>query len=232
MFRALDVTTSMFTSVASLGRGFFAAQAGPRPAERLVLYEFEACPFCRRVRETITALDLDVLIKPCPKGGTRFRTEVIERGGKAQFPYLVDPNTDTAMYESADIVRHLFQHYGTGPAPLWLNGPHVIPTSMIGSAFRLGLGNQVRPSRAPDQPLELWGMDASPYTRIAREALSELELPYILHTTPKGSASWREVKKLGGKGMVPFLVDLNHDHQMYESAEIRDYLRKTYGTGG
>jgi glutathione S-transferase len=28
-----------------------------------------------------------------------------------QVPYLVDPNTDTAMYESADIIRYLEQHY-------------------------------------------------------------------------------------------------------------------------
>jgi glutathione S-transferase len=27
-------------------------------------------------------------------------------------PYLVDPNTGTAMYESADIVRYLEREYG------------------------------------------------------------------------------------------------------------------------
>ena len=31
-----------------------------RPQVRLKLYEFEACPFCRKVREALCALDLDV----------------------------------------------------------------------------------------------------------------------------------------------------------------------------
>ena len=35
------------------------------------------------------------MIYPCPKGGTRFRPEIRRRGGKEQFPYLVDPNTGT-----------------------------------------------------------------------------------------------------------------------------------------
>ena len=30
---------------------------------------------------------------PCPKDGTRFRPQVVAEGGKAQFPYLKDPNT-------------------------------------------------------------------------------------------------------------------------------------------
>lgn len=34
----------------------------------LLLYEFEACPFCRKVREAITILDLDVIFYPCPRG--------------------------------------------------------------------------------------------------------------------------------------------------------------------
>ena len=38
-------------------------------------------------------LDLEAEIRPCPKSGPRFRPEVIARGGKAQFPYLVDEQT-------------------------------------------------------------------------------------------------------------------------------------------
>ena len=49
--------------------------------------------------EVLTALDLEAVIYPCPKGGTRFRSVVRERGGKEQFPYLVDPNTGIAIYE-------------------------------------------------------------------------------------------------------------------------------------
>ncbi|KAK4385578.1 hypothetical protein Sango_2681800 [Sesamum angolense] len=33
-------------------------------------------------------------------------------GGREQFPFLVDPNTGTSMYESSDIVKYLFEQYG------------------------------------------------------------------------------------------------------------------------
>ena len=32
--------------------------------------------------------------------------------GKLQFPYLVDPNTDTKMFESKDIIDYLENTYG------------------------------------------------------------------------------------------------------------------------
>ena len=62
-----------------------------------------------------------------------------------------------------------------------------------------------------------------------REALCELEVPYLLRTTPTGSERWREVKARGGKAMVPYLIDPNTDTELYESADIRDYLYRTYG---
>jgi glutaredoxin len=94
MNRALDVATSFAASVARMGGGMQVGQLGRRPKKRLELYEFEACPYCRKVREALSILDLEAMIYPCPKGGARFRREVERRGGKAQFPYLVDPNTD------------------------------------------------------------------------------------------------------------------------------------------
>ena len=39
--------------------------------------------------------------------------KAIAMGGKSQFPYLVDPNTDTSMYESDDIINYLFDKYGS-----------------------------------------------------------------------------------------------------------------------
>ena len=104
MNRALDVATSLAATLARGGVGVKVGPLGPRPEKPLELYEFEACPFCRKVREALTLLDLDALVLPCPKGGPRFREEVKRRGGKYQFPYLVDPNTGKEMYESDDIV--------------------------------------------------------------------------------------------------------------------------------
>ncbi len=46
-----------------------------------------------QVREAVSMLDLDVVMYPCPRDGDVWRPKVVSEGGKAQFPYLKDPNT-------------------------------------------------------------------------------------------------------------------------------------------
>ena len=75
---------------------------------------------CRKVREAVTILDLDVLFLPCPANGPTWRPEAIARGGKRQFPYLIDPGAGTEMYESDAIIAYLFGKYGDGKVPLLL----------------------------------------------------------------------------------------------------------------
>src|SRR5699024_8707976 len=110
------VARSLASSVAQQGRGITTRGAARQPAEPLELYDMENCPFCRLVREALTELDLDVLIFPCPKGGDRYRPLVENLGGKQLFPYLMDPNTGTALYESADIIDYLYREYAGGAA--------------------------------------------------------------------------------------------------------------------
>ena len=230
MNRTLDVATSFAASVARLGLGMAVGTPGKRPAQPLELYEFEACPFCRKVREALSILDLDALVKPCPKNGPRFREEIRRRGGKAQFPYLIDPNTGIEMYESDDIIRYLFKTYGNGPAPMMLRlGPVTDVTAAAASAWRLRAGRTYRPARAPEKPLELWSFEASPFCRLAREALCSLELPYVLHNVAKGSTGREAFVARSGKMMVPYLVDPNTGRSMFESADIVRYLDETYG---
>jgi len=93
MNRLLDVATSFVVTVARLGAGMEVGPIGRRPEKPLELYEFEGCPFCRKVREALSVLDLDAVVYPCPKNGPRFRTDVEGRGGKALFPWFVDRNT-------------------------------------------------------------------------------------------------------------------------------------------
>ena len=229
MIRALDVATSFAASVARLGTGIAIGPLGRRPAAPLELYEFEACPFCRKVREALSILDLDAVVYPCPKDGPRFRPDVVRRGGKALFPYLVDPNTATAMYESDDIVRHLFTTYGDGRVPsglgLWLVTDL---SSGLASAARLGRGTRYRRARAPEMPLELWSFEASPFCRIVREALCALEIPYLLHNVARGSPRREAFAARSGRMMVPWLVDPNTGERLFESAEIVRYLEATY----
>jgi hypothetical protein len=114
--------------------------------------------------------------------------------------------------------------------------------------LRLKKGMFPRPSKAPAQPLELYSFEASPYARLVRETICELELPYHLHNVGKGRGrptEWlppgsrknyvaptenrRKLVERGGQMMVPYLVDPNTGAALYESAEIQRYLNQTYG---
>lgn len=234
MNRKLDVVTSWTASVFRGTSGLSVGKLGPRPAQPLQLYEFENCPFCRLVREALSMLDLEADVRPCPPGGTRFRPEAERLGGKAQFPYLVDPNTGTSMYESGEIVAYLYRTYGSGPPPWSLTlRALALPTSSLSSALRAPTA-RATPSSLPAVPLELWSFEASPYCRIAREALCRLELPYRLHNVAKKSPSRAAFRARPDfvKMMVPFLFDPNGStgRGMYESADIVRYLDETYGT--
>jgi len=253
--RTLAVSSSLLASQLRGWRGTNAFRPAPRQPEKLLeLYEYEGCPYCRLVRETLTELDLDAKILPCPKGGTRFRPVVKELGGKRQFPYLVDPNgnngTGTKMYESADITAYLRETYGGYKGkPGLLDRPIKVATSMLASGLRTGRGIRARPSKAPEKPLELFSFESSPFSRLVREYLSELEIPYVLHNTGKGH--WKDLgppsvrdrihksakdttrnrKVLAertGRVQLPYLIDPNTGTEMYESARILRYLEETY----
>ena len=229
MNRVLDVTTSFAASLARLGTGMTVGALGRRPDEPLELYDFESCPYCRKAREALTILDLDAMIYPCPKGGRRYREELERRGGKTQFPYLVDPNTGKEMYESENIVAYLFQEYGVGGIPLLLSlGTLTDASAMLASVVRPASGRFYSPSRVPARPLELYSFEASPFSRIARETLTSLEIPYLLHNVGKGSPGRQAFVERSGKMMVPYLVDSNTGAAMFESAEISRYLIETY----
>jgi glutathione S-transferase len=204
---------------------------GRRPAQPLELYEFEACPFCRKVREALSILDLDAVVYPCPKGGPTYRPRVRAQGGRELFPYLVDPNTGKSMYESSDIVAYLFAEYGDGGVPLALGaGVLTDASSVLSGLARLGGGSRYRRARRPEQLLELYSFEASPFCRIARETLSSLELAYRLHNVARGSAQREAFVARSGRMMVPWLVDPNTGVELFESADIVAYLEKTYAS--
>src|SRR6185437_5927484 len=227
MNRTLDVATAFLASGLRFGLGMMARGSTRRPEAPLELYEFEACPFCRKVREGLTSFDLDAMIYPCPRG-SRYRDVVRARGGKAQFPFLVDPSSGKETYESNDILRYLADTYG-GTVPLGLRlGPVTAATSSLASMVRPTRGRTARPAKVPDQPLELWSFEESPYCRIVRETLCELTLPYRLHNVGKRSAARPAFLAMTGRMMVPYLRDPNTGAAMFESASIVAYLEKTY----
>ncbi|MGB1016705.1 MAG: glutathione S-transferase N-terminal domain-containing protein [Nannocystaceae bacterium] len=209
--------------VASAARGFagskVAEQLGPRPSEPLELYEFEACPYCRKVREMISWLDLEVVIYPCPKRGGRYRPIVVAEGGKAQFPYLVDPNTDTRMYESEAIIAYLAKHYGTGELPASLKlGPLTLVSASMSSWLRPA-GTLRAASNDPQKTLRLYGFEGSPACRLVREELCSLELCYLLRSCAPGSSR-------AGTGILPRLFDPNTDSEHTGPQEILRHLAR------
>lgn len=245
-----DVLLSLTSSALQQGRGIRARGHQSVPQQPLELYDMEGCPYCRLVREALTDLDLDVQVYPCPKGGDQYRPQVEKMGGKQQFPFLRDPNTGTALYESADIIEYLYQQYGRRPAPKrWLIRSLRTAAAVSASLPRAKRGLRRQASQAPQQPLELYSFEASPYARLVRERLTELQLPYLLRQC--GRDQWKDwvlpvvrqkldmayapsqrnrVSLIGraGRIAIPYLIDPNTGTELFESARILDYLEKTY----
>ncbi len=257
MFHHLKVAQAMATSLIGGGHGMQGTPYPKQPSKPIRLYEMEGCPYCRRVREVVSCLNLDVEIYPCPKNGTRYRPEAEKLSGKAQFPLMVDTNTGTTLLESQAIIDHLFLHYGnTGKTPsTWQHLPEREIKGTLGSLVSGMRGLKAKSTNSerkqPEQNLELWSFEASPFSRLVRERLCELELPYVLHNVAK--ERWQDMgpavmrfkpgkylplaggkrEKLYGTTMskmqVPYLVDPNTGIKLYESRDILAYLDQTYG---
>lgn len=246
------VLGSVLSSTLTAWRGSMVIRAVPQPAKPLRLYDIEGCPYCRRVREVLTALHLDCEIRPCPKNGTRFRPEAERIGGKQLFPLFIDENTGTTLYESNDIVAYLFRTYLNREVPSYYRTPLAPVLGSLASVARLSRGVRARPGKLPAQPLHLWSFESSPYSRLVRERLCELEIPYTVHNL--GKEHWKEAgpatrrilsnpyePRAGGKRhafweeygrvQVPYLQDPNTGVGLFESADIIEYLEATWAVG-
>lgn len=227
--RKLLLTGGFTASALRLAAGMTVRRLGPRPERPLRLWDFERCPYSRLVRETLSELDLDADVLPCPKGGKRFRPELAGGG----VPRLEDPNTGVVLSGSREILRHLHARYGTGRPPRFLAARPVVIATGLAARFLTGQrGALPRPSRVPAQSLELWSFEASPYCRMVRAVLCELELPYRLHNVAKGSPRRAAFIARSGKMQVPYLADPNTGVEMFESLAIERYLESTYGGAG
>ena len=205
-----------------------------RPQKTLELYEFEGCPFCKKVREVVTLLDLDVLFYPCPKGSPTYRAIVQKLGGKEQFPFLVDSNTGVSMYESDDIIQYLFDTYGPYGGDVTssknFKGMSTLLSLSLSSLPRRGKGTTFDETKFKKdmKPLLFYGYEASPFCKIVRERLVELEIPHLQKTCGRGSSKRQELFEKTGRFQVPYLEDPNNNISLFESADIIDYLNEKY----
>jgi glutathione S-transferase len=83
-----------------------------RPEVPLELWNYEASPYCRMVRERLGLLGIahvsHNLARHSPK-----RAAFKKRFGREQFPYLFDPNTNVGMFETNAILRYLTDTYAS-----------------------------------------------------------------------------------------------------------------------
>ena len=125
VIKALAGVGLYVSTLLRLGRGQSVASAAsatstipvPRPEKPLVLYSYEGNQFCRLVREVLTELDIVYELRSAGKQSPR-REELAEiTGGSSQCPYLIDPNTGVSMFESADIIKYLYNTYALWTPP-------------------------------------------------------------------------------------------------------------------
>lgn len=109
-----------FTStLATLVRGLAGSKRWPtaradnEQMTPLELWGYEGSPFVRPVRERLCALCLPHRLVPCPRG-SRNRDAMVQKTGRFQVPFLVDPNTGIEMFESPEILEYLDAVYTTG----------------------------------------------------------------------------------------------------------------------
>jgi glutaredoxin len=79
----------------------------------LALYQFNACPFCVKVRRAMKRSSLNIELRDAKKEG-EFRQELLTQGGQIKVPCLRITNEDGSvswMYESNDIISYLEQKF-------------------------------------------------------------------------------------------------------------------------
>ena len=74
----------------------------------LILYHYNECSYCAKVRNFIKEKNISIPTKNI-RENPAYREELITLGGKAQVPCLVIDGK--ALYESEDIIRWLAEYF-------------------------------------------------------------------------------------------------------------------------
>ena len=238
----LDAASSRLASSLRLWNGFQPARrSGPTPVPELDLYEYEASPYCRRVRETLCVLGLRHRVFPCPRETLRregayssraqHKPRISELGGRLLFPFLHDRSADMMLNESRHIVEHLWLHYGQNvDRPVVdriLNGGQTLPRLLEFGLLAAPSGLRPWPSaglmaasasRPADGALVLHACEHDVDSRAVRELLCELQLPYVCVPTSTSSP-------------IPHLEDPSTDFKCFGARAALSYLEDRYRLG-
>jgi glutaredoxin len=90
---------------------------------RLKLYQYEACPFCVKVRRSMKRQSLRIETRDVKRSETA-RDELLAGGGNLKVPCLRIDEGERGyqwMYESRDIIRYLEQQFAPGYSSITSN---------------------------------------------------------------------------------------------------------------
>jgi glutathione S-transferase len=87
------------------------------------------------------------------------------------------------------------------------------------------------PTSDDDPPITLYRLQACPFCERVVRTLDEHGLDYRSRFVEAMHSERDVVKRISGKRTVPAIVDETTGVTMSESANIVEYLNKTYGTG-
>ena len=79
----------------------------------LTIYQFEACPFCVKVRRYIRKNSLKINLKDA-KNNKTFKAELVNEGGKHKVPCLKIEKLNSKtkwLYESTEIIKFLKKEF-------------------------------------------------------------------------------------------------------------------------
>jgi len=211
------------TTAARRSRGRFTIEREHPP--ELELFDHEACAESRLVREALSMLLLDALIRPCPRGAVEHRHRARSIAGHLRTPVLVDHATHDEAVGADAILKHLFDHYGAGRIPRRLRGRPARLTAALGVTLRGAPPEGNHGSVRPTVPPELYGFEGSPSTRRVREVLCELALPWVSRARPLGAQARRGRPVYG----LPMLVDAEHHVTLRGADRTIAHLWRHYG---
>ena len=75
----------------------------------IILYHFESCPYCAKVRSAVSELGMALEMRDTRENDA-YREELLELTGRTQVPCLVIDGKP--MHESDDIVNYLKENFG------------------------------------------------------------------------------------------------------------------------
>lgn len=84
-----------------------------RATASLAVYQFEACPFCVKVRRAMRKMNLNIELRDAKD--SKIADELVRGGGELQVPCLQIKNSAGELqwlYESDDIIRFLSERFG------------------------------------------------------------------------------------------------------------------------